>query len=111
MSNTSARLATSPWYFIRPNGTEKDASWARIHHSTVFRNGRRERHAGLCRGPARSRAGTVSTTRLAIQSLGVDRTPGVLETGPALRTVDTHVHAWCQTAPEEPCQRADNLTF
>src|SRR5262249_47362080 len=47
------------------------------------------RHAGLCRGSARSRAGTVLTTRLAIQSLGVDRTPGILETGPALRTVAT----------------------
>ena len=46
MSNASARLATSPWYFIRPNGTDKYASWARIHHSTVFRNGRLMRHSG-----------------------------------------------------------------
>src|SRR4051812_20029050 len=39
MSNASARLAASPRYNIRPNGTEKDASWARIHHSTVSRTG------------------------------------------------------------------------
>jgi hypothetical protein len=31
ISDVSARLATSPWYFSRPDGTEKGDSWARIH--------------------------------------------------------------------------------
>ena len=58
-------------------------------HVIVSQTGRWVRHAGPFRGSARSRARTVSTTRLAIQSLGVDRTPGILETGPSPRTANT----------------------
>ena len=81
MSNASARLATSPWYFIRPNGTDKDASWARIHHSTVFRNGRLMRHPRR-RGASRpGRPIRVSQTRLDFKVSRLACTPGIRETG------------------------------
>ena len=78
--DVSGRLVTNPWYSSRLNWTEKGTSWARLHHTTVSRNGRLMRHPGR-RGARRpGRPIRVSQTHLDFKVSRQACTPGIRET-------------------------------